>query len=99
MDEPSELAARTAFEPDALVYCGPRLPPDSIEIPEPLIVVEVPSEGTAARDHRVSLSPIRHGSLNAAPPGHRRDLCRASLRIVANERHRRAQRSEDREHD
>ncbi len=35
------IAARTAFEPDALVYCGPRLPPDAIEIPEPLIVVEV----------------------------------------------------------
>jgi hypothetical protein len=42
-------AARTAFEPDALVYCGPRLPPHSIEIPDPIIVVEVLSEGTAAR--------------------------------------------------
>jgi Uma2 family endonuclease len=31
------IAARTAFEPDALVYCGPRLPPDTIEIPEPLM--------------------------------------------------------------
>jgi len=50
------IAARTAFEPDALVYCGARLPPDSIEIPEPLIVVEVLSEGTAARDHGVKLA-------------------------------------------
>ena len=50
------IAARTAFEPDALVYCGPRLPPDSIEIPEPLIVVEVLSGGTAARDHGVKLA-------------------------------------------
>jgi Uma2 family endonuclease len=49
------IAARTAFEPDALVYCGPRLPPDAIEIPEPLIVVEVLSEGTAARDHGLKL--------------------------------------------
>jgi Uma2 family endonuclease len=50
------IAARTAFEPDALVYCGPRLPPDAIEIPEPLIVVEVLSEGTGARDHGVKLA-------------------------------------------
>jgi Uma2 family endonuclease len=50
------IAARTAFEPDALVYCGPRLPPHTIEIPEPLIVVEVLSEGTAARDHGVKLA-------------------------------------------
>jgi Uma2 family endonuclease len=50
------IAARTAFEPDALVYCGPRLPPSSIEIPEPVIVVEVLSEGTAARDHGVKLA-------------------------------------------
>ncbi len=50
------IAARTAFEPDALVYCAARLPPDSIEIPEPLIVVEVLSEGTAARDHGVKLA-------------------------------------------
>ena len=46
-------AARTAFEPDALVYCGPRLPPRTIEIADPLIVVEVLSDGTAARDHGV----------------------------------------------
>lgn len=50
------IAARTAFEPDALVYFGPRLPPDAIEIPEPLIVVEVLSEGTAARDHGLKLA-------------------------------------------
>jgi len=50
------ISARTAFEPDALVYCGPRLPPEAIEIPEPLIVVEVLSEGTAARDHGLKLA-------------------------------------------
>ena len=49
------VSSRTAFEPDALVYCGPRLPPDTIEIPNPIIVVEVLSEGTAARDHGVKL--------------------------------------------
>ncbi len=50
------ISARTAFEPDATVYCGPRLPPVAIEIPEPLIVVEVLSEGTAARDHGLKLA-------------------------------------------
>ena len=43
------IAARTAFKPDALVYCGPRLPPATVEFPEPVIVVEVLSEGTARR--------------------------------------------------
>ena len=60
------VSARTAFEPDALVYCGPRLPPAAIEIPNPVIVVEVLSEGTAGRDHGVklvgyfSLSSVAH---------------------------------------
>jgi Uma2 family endonuclease len=31
----------TAFEPDALVYCGEKLPPSAIEVPEPVIVAEV----------------------------------------------------------
>lgn len=31
----------TAHEPDALVYCGARLPPDAVEVPSPVIVVEV----------------------------------------------------------
>jgi Uma2 family endonuclease len=50
------IAAGAAFEPAALVYCGPRLPPDAIEIPGPVIVVEVVSEGTAARDHGPKLA-------------------------------------------
>ncbi len=50
------VSFRNAFEPDALVYCGERLPPDAIEIPNPVIVVEVLSEGTAARDHGVKLA-------------------------------------------
>jgi Uma2 family endonuclease len=49
------IAARTAFEPDATVYCGPRLPPQAIEIPAPVIVVEVLSPSTEGRDHRVKL--------------------------------------------
>ncbi len=49
------IGARAAFGPDALVYCGPRLSPDAVEIPNPMIVVEVLSPGTAARDHGVKL--------------------------------------------
>jgi Uma2 family endonuclease len=48
------IAARTAFEPDALVVCpSPRL--DVIEIPNPVVVVEVLSPSTAADDHGVKL--------------------------------------------
>ena len=45
----------TAFEPDVLVYCGPRLPPDTLEVPSPIIVVEAPSPGAAAWDHGAKL--------------------------------------------
>ena len=44
------INAKTAFEPDAMVYCGPRLPHETIEIPQPVIVVEVLSDCTARRD-------------------------------------------------
>jgi Uma2 family endonuclease len=33
--------ARTAFEPDALVYRGSKVAPSAVEIPNPVIVVEV----------------------------------------------------------
>lgn len=49
------IAAHTAFEPDALVYCGPRIAPEAVEIPNPVIVVEVLSQSTEGRDHRVKL--------------------------------------------
>ena len=49
------ISKRTAYEPDALVHCGPPLPPDAIEIPDPLIVVEVLSPLTAAIDFGVKL--------------------------------------------
>src|SRR5437868_4471900 len=35
------IADTTAYEPDALIYCGPRLPPSSLLVPNPIIVVEV----------------------------------------------------------
>ena len=46
----------TVFEPDVLVYCGARLSPDALEIPDPIVVVEVLSPSTAARDHGVKLT-------------------------------------------
>jgi Uma2 family endonuclease len=35
------VASDTAHEPDALVYCGEKAPADSVEVPNPVIVVEV----------------------------------------------------------
>jgi Uma2 family endonuclease len=45
------VGARTVFEPDALVYCGPKLPPDTLLIENPVIVVEVISPTTGRNDH------------------------------------------------
>src|SRR5215211_1668667 len=42
--------ARTAFEPDALVYCGSKVAPRSLEIPNPVIIVEVLSPSTRRID-------------------------------------------------
>ena len=40
----------TAFEPDAVVYCGPQMDGDAVEVPAPLIVVEVLSPGSRSID-------------------------------------------------
>jgi Uma2 family endonuclease len=40
----------TAYEPDALVYCGSRLPPSALLVPDPVIVVEVLSPSTSRVD-------------------------------------------------
>jgi Uma2 family endonuclease len=50
------VGARATYEPDASVTCGPRAPPDAIEIDNPVIVVEVLSPSTAAVDHGRKLS-------------------------------------------
>ncbi len=44
------IDAETVFEPDAQVYCGPELPPDTIFVENPLIVVEVLSLSTGKND-------------------------------------------------
>jgi Uma2 family endonuclease len=51
LDGPAvRITSRTAYQPDALVYCGPKLSPDSREIPDPVVIVEVISPSTRARD-------------------------------------------------
>jgi Uma2 family endonuclease len=44
------IDARTAYEPDALAYCGERLPGDAVEVPNSMIVAEVASPGTKGED-------------------------------------------------
>ncbi len=46
----------TAFEPDVLVYCGPRIDGDSTEIPNPIIIVEVLSPASAKYDTGAKLA-------------------------------------------
>lgn len=50
------VSRHTAHEPDALVYCGAELPDDSIEVPAPVIVVEVASPSTRKIDASLKLS-------------------------------------------
>jgi Uma2 family endonuclease len=49
------ITSRTAYEPDALVVCPPPTDLNTMEIPNPIIVVEVLSPTTAADDHGVKL--------------------------------------------
>jgi Uma2 family endonuclease len=45
----------TVYEPDALVRCGPRLPGDTVEAPDPVIVVEVVSPSSRGIDSGAKL--------------------------------------------
>lgn len=47
---------RTAYEPDALVYCGAEYPPSDVEVPDPVIVVEVLSPSTRQLDASIKLT-------------------------------------------
>jgi Uma2 family endonuclease len=44
------ISKDTAFEPDALVYAAPKADPNNLEIPNPIIVVEVGSPSTHKYD-------------------------------------------------
>jgi Uma2 family endonuclease len=50
------VSLQTAHKPDALAYCGPKLLDDSIEVPEPIIVVEVASPSTRRIDASLKLN-------------------------------------------
>jgi Uma2 family endonuclease len=68
------VSQHTAHEPDALVYCGQKLPDDSIEVPNPVIVVEVSSPSTRKIDATLKLAgyfglPSVHHYLIVNPDG------------------------------
>jgi Uma2 family endonuclease len=50
-----EVDVGNVDEPDALVRCGPRLPDDAVKLNDPVIVVEVLSPSTRARDSGAKL--------------------------------------------
>jgi Uma2 family endonuclease len=45
------VSAKKTYKPDGLIYCGPRLPDDVIEVSNPLLVWEVLSPDSVDRDH------------------------------------------------
>lgn len=45
----------TAYEPDALIYCGDKIPASTMIVPNPMIVVEVLSPTTAHSDTSAKL--------------------------------------------
>jgi Uma2 family endonuclease len=49
------IEEHTAYEPDALVYCGERLARGALTVPNPIIVVEVLSPTTAHTDTSAKL--------------------------------------------
>jgi Uma2 family endonuclease len=50
------IDADTTHEPDALVYCGQMLPDSAVEVPNPMIVVEVLSPSTRHIDASAKLA-------------------------------------------
>jgi Uma2 family endonuclease len=49
------IDARNSYQPDVLVYCGEPVAGDVVEVPNPVIVVEVLSPGNAMTDLRDKL--------------------------------------------
>jgi Uma2 family endonuclease len=49
------IDARSTYQPDIIVYCGERLPPNEREVQNPIIVIEVLSPSTKAIDMRLKL--------------------------------------------
>jgi Uma2 family endonuclease len=56
VDGPSvRFANDKLVEPDVLVYCGEKVPRDVLEVPDPLIIVEVLSPSTGTMDMGVKM--------------------------------------------
>jgi Uma2 family endonuclease len=51
-----KIDEHTAYEPDAVLHCGPRLDDDALLVPEPAIVVEVLTPTTKAHDAGAKLA-------------------------------------------
>jgi Uma2 family endonuclease len=49
------IDAKNSYQPDVMVYCGEPVSGDALEIPNPVIVVEVLSPGNAVKDLRDKL--------------------------------------------
>jgi Uma2 family endonuclease len=47
---------KTAYVPDAIVYCGPKVARSAVEVPNPLIIVEVLSPSTRSVDLSIKLA-------------------------------------------
>ncbi len=58
------------YQPDAVLYCGERLPPGSMVIANPLIIVEVPSPTTSATDRAWEAARVLSARLSAALSDH-----------------------------
>jgi Uma2 family endonuclease len=60
------ISRDVVYGPDALVYCGPRLPGNVLEVPNPVILAEVASpstrkfDDTVKRDDYFSLASVHH---------------------------------------
>jgi Uma2 family endonuclease len=60
------ISQHVMYGPDALVYCGPKLPGSAMEVPNPVILVEVASpstrkfDKTAKHDGYFSLPSVQH---------------------------------------
>jgi Uma2 family endonuclease len=46
----------TAYEPDALIYCGPKLAPSALEVTNPVLVIEVLSPSSQHIDASLKLA-------------------------------------------
>jgi Uma2 family endonuclease len=65
-----------SLEPDALVYCGPEIPSSAIEVPHPVILVEVLSPSTRHTDATLKVASyfklprVKHYLVVAHPTEH-----------------------------